>query len=97
VTWLRLTENDNDPSRFWEAYIHAVAKVHEDVAKACSGFTLPPNDSDKMGEYLSILNRCFKSTGTYVFVMDDVHKITDRDVLYFIDSLIHARFKKTGR
>jgi LuxR family maltose regulon positive regulatory protein len=94
VTWLRLTEKDNDPMRFWESYIHAVAEVHPDLAEVFASFYLLPTDSDKMGEYLGMLNRNFLPTEWYVFVLDDLHKITNSEVLRFVDLLIHSPLRE---
>ncbi|WP_461251591.1 hypothetical protein, partial [Treponema sp. R8-4-B8] len=84
--WLQLSQRDNTGARFWESYIHALAKVNSPLTKALAklGF---PDTSDKLNHYLTLLNDLVEKKRR-IIVMDDFHCIEEPSVIKFIEECI---------
>lgn len=84
---MQLTKQDNVGTRFWEKYITNVSQVVDlsiaDIKKL--GF---PDTEDKFGMFVCLRNHRLPNRH-FLFVIDDVHLITDTGVLFFVEKLIH--------
>jgi len=84
--WLQLSERDNVEARFWESYIHVLAKVNAPLTKALSkvGF---PDTKEKLNHYLTLLNDLVEKKRR-IIVMDDFHYIEEPSVIRFVEECI---------
>jgi ATP-dependent transcriptional regulator len=84
--WLQLSERDNVEARFWESYIHVLAKVNAPLAKALdkTGF---PDTKDKLNHYLTLLNDLAEKKRR-IIVMDDFHYIEEPSVIRFVEECV---------
>jgi len=84
--WLQLSERDNVEARFWESYIHVLAKVNAPLTKALSkvGF---PDTKEKLNHYLTLLNDLVEKKRR-IIVMDDFHYIEEPSVIKFVEECI---------
>ena len=101
VNWLHLTEQDNTETNFWENYIHTVYKRVPDFTESLLETGMPKTKyeyekyfSFTRALYPALMKR-YKNFSEYVFVYDDLHNITNPNVLQFIDQT--TRFKTPNK
>ncbi|MCL2070197.1 MAG: LuxR C-terminal-related transcriptional regulator [Treponema sp.] len=76
TAWMQCSEHDNIGERFWDNFVSAVSKITEQ-----------PFDS-----YLEIPKNSLNSNEKYIFVYDDLHLITEKTVLQFLERYICSSF-----
>jgi LuxR family maltose regulon positive regulatory protein len=84
TVWLQLSERDNMGDRFWENFTAAVATVNKDTAKRLIELGFPTTEH-QLDRYLRMPRDSFISGEKYFFVYDDLHLITDKTVLRFLE------------
>jgi LuxR family maltose regulon positive regulatory protein len=87
TVWLQLSERDNVGERFWENYTAAVATVNKAAAKKLIETGFPTTDQ-QIGRCLRLLQNNPVSGQKYFFVCDDLHLITDKAVLRFLELFV---------
>ncbi|MDR2163054.1 MAG: LuxR C-terminal-related transcriptional regulator [Clostridiales Family XIII bacterium] len=86
ISWVQLSESDNDPSRFWENICNSVSRTCRECATELSGMGFPGAGERYGRSYDKVLNM-LKPNVRYVLVFDDVHLIKDPDVMSFMFAL----------
>jgi LuxR family maltose regulon positive regulatory protein len=91
TAWLRFSERDNIPDRFWENFAATVGFISRDTAQrlAEQGFPISERRFDR---YLAIPRDDVIPHARYIFVYDDFHLIHNREVLRFMEHSIFAPF-----
>ena len=90
VTWIKFSELDNAPSRFWENFINAVSK-HINSLAADELFELGfPDTEDKWRQCYDIIKRCIADLPDqkYLRVLDDFHLIKNPDIITFLERFL---------
>jgi LuxR family maltose regulon positive regulatory protein len=82
--WLQLSERDNMGDRFWENYTAAVATVSREVAKKLIELGFPTTEQ-QIDRYLRFFQDTLVSDQRYFFIYDDLHLVTDKAVLRFLE------------
>ncbi|MCL2473238.1 MAG: hypothetical protein FWF26_06130, partial [Treponema sp.] len=83
TSWMQLSELDNTGVRFWENFIHTMAKLTEPFARAI-GKTGFPDTIDKLNSYQILLHK-YIDAKRRILVMDDFYLVKDPSVLRFIE------------
>jgi LuxR family maltose regulon positive regulatory protein len=98
TAWLQLSERDNMGERFWENYTAAVWTVNKKIAAKLMELGFPTTDQ-QFDHYLRLPQEDMVSGASsaasvqqYVFVYDDLHLITDKAVLRFLELSITIPF-----
>ena len=92
VIWISLTQQDNDPSFFWENICQAVVLINAKAAgilKKC-GFPFTQN------QILSCISAFEESEGKndrYIIIAEDCHHIYDPRVIKAVTQLLNNQFK----
>jgi LuxR family maltose regulon positive regulatory protein len=91
TTWLRFSERDNIPDRFWENFTSAIGFISKDTARRLQeqGF---PNTDRRFDRYLSVPQNEILPQARYIFVYDDFHLIHNKDVRRFMGQSITSSF-----
>jgi LuxR family maltose regulon positive regulatory protein len=91
IWWVQLSKSDNDPSRFWETVCNAVAQVSRKNASTLLklGF---PGSGERYKMCYEIALGLLEHNARYILVFDDVHLITDPDVMSFLLALVNNPF-----
>jgi LuxR family maltose regulon positive regulatory protein len=81
--WLQLSDSDNMPSVFWEHFTSAIAAMNPEFAVriAKAGFPFTFGRHLLLGE---LVEDAARPRTKYLLVVDDLHKITNEEVLSFI-------------
>jgi LuxR family maltose regulon positive regulatory protein len=84
--WVQLTESDNVPVRLWENMIDAAVHVHPELANICKeiGF---PDTPEKVERFLELRRSALRGK-PYIVVCDDMHLLTEPEVLNFMGKMI---------
>ena len=88
--WLQLSELDNVTLSFWGNFVQAVSKINKPLAEELAGLGFPDTE-DKLNRYYFYRNRAAPNT-RYFTVLDDIHLISNPDVLAFIE---HITYKES--
>lgn len=91
TVWLQFSERDNLPARFWENFSGAISAVSRETAARLAELEFPGTDR-LFARYLKIPRQEVNKDAKYIFVYDDVHLITDRRVLRFLEHSINEPF-----
>ena len=91
TAWIQCSEGDNTGEFFWENFVSAFSAVSEDTAKKLKrlGFPAGKNQLDK---YLEISGSGRIPDRKIFFVYDDLHLISDKAVLNFLELSLSAAF-----
>ena len=84
TAWIQCSERDNTGVYFWENFISTVSIISKDTAEKLKRMDLPVTDR-QFERFLSSLRRNILPKDKYLFVYDDIHLITDRRVLRFLE------------
>lgn len=91
VIWLSLDSDDNDQARFWAYVLAGLRASGVAAADGRLGTLVPPTASAADGFLLALVNGLAELAGPVVLVLDDVHELTDPQVLAGIQFLVrHA-------
>jgi LuxR family maltose regulon positive regulatory protein len=88
TVWIQLSEKDNMPSHFWESVSQAVAPLNSHLAAEllATGF---PTTEDARQHIKGLAGNEIGIRYSYVLVFDDLHLITNEDVLAHIVWIAH--------
>ncbi|MDR1318458.1 MAG: helix-turn-helix transcriptional regulator [Treponema sp.] len=87
IIWTQLSEWDNNGERFWENFISSVSVLDAEILAK----TLPlgfPSTDQQFRHCADIVQSFLNPSGKYIFVFDDLHLITEKAVLRFLERLI---------
>lgn len=91
ITWIQLTESDNNSAHFWENFTHAISIYSKETAVRLMEEGFPATNSD-FEKYLHIPEKDVAVGRKYAFVYDDFHLIHDKAVLRFIERCVSSHF-----
>ena len=91
ITWMQLSESDNDSGRFWEKFAATVAVLSRESADKLAAIGFPATER-KFSRYKDVPRTEVIFAEKYIFVYDDIHLISDKTVLGFIKRNISAPF-----
>ena len=98
IPWVQLSERDNLEASFWDSYIHAVYDKVPDWLESLLEIGIPKTKHD-YEKYFSFVRAIFPTIAEryseYIIVFDDLHTVTNPNVLQFIDHAV--RFKSLKR
>jgi LuxR family transcriptional regulator, maltose regulon positive regulatory protein len=78
--WFTLDENDNDPVRFWTYVISALRSFDSSLGKTTLSMLTAPQPSTFHSLLTPLVNDLTHLKGTNVFVMEDYHSITTKEI-----------------
>ena len=81
VIWLSLDSDDNDQARFWAYVLAGLRASGVAAADGRLGTLVPPTASAADGFLLALVNGLAELAGPVVLVLDDVHELTNPQVL----------------
>lgn len=82
VTWLTLERSDNDPSRFWMAFIAALERVETGVGRESLPLLLQTGQSNACETALTyVIRALLPIQHDIVLILDDYHLIVHPDIL----------------
>ena len=79
VTWITITEEENNPMRFWEVFTHAFAKNNKPLSRELKKIGYP-DTPDKQNIYFSTLRR-MQPQVRRICVIDDIHHLNNPELL----------------
>jgi LuxR family maltose regulon positive regulatory protein len=85
--WLQLSETDNMPSAFWEHYTNALAAVNPEFAARVAAEGFPPAHGRQI-HYEDLAESIAGPRQDCIFVIDDLHVISNKEVLWFIQRIV---------
>ncbi|MDR1563979.1 MAG: LuxR C-terminal-related transcriptional regulator [Oscillospiraceae bacterium] len=80
TSWVQLSENDNNPSGFWENYTYSVSKNNPSYAKQLKNLGFPDSD-DAFTRFVSLMQQNRDPKQTFAAVFDDFHLINNETIL----------------
>jgi LuxR family maltose regulon positive regulatory protein len=89
TVWVQLSEKDNMPSHFWESISQAVASLNTRLAAELRAVGFPTTE-DARQHIKGLAGNEIGTRHSYVLVLDDLHLITNEDVLAHIVWVAHA-------
>ena len=89
TAWIQISERDNLGVRFWENFVSAVSIISKEAAGKLSQMDFPATDP-QFDRYLAIYRQDVILNEKYLFVFDDVHLITTKAVLTFLERCISS-------
>ena len=89
TAWIQISQRDNLGERFWENFVSAVAFFSRDAAGKLRQMDFPTTEQ-QFERYLTIYREDVIPNEKYLFVFDDVHLITEKAVLNFLERCISA-------
>ena len=84
TAWMQISKFDNMRERFWENFMSSVSIISKDTAENLRSLDFPASEQ-QFERYLSIFLQDVIPNEKYLFVYDDVHLITDKVVLGFLE------------
>lgn len=86
--WLSIDGGDNDPVIFWRYIFSALDGVSKDIGKETE-YVLASSELMKANVHISILLDRLSDTGfDFIFVLDDLHLIRNKEILDALHSFI---------
>ncbi|MDR1703566.1 MAG: LuxR C-terminal-related transcriptional regulator [Clostridiales bacterium] len=89
-TWTQFSEQDNAGSRFWATFVKNFDGWDEAYLEHCRSIGFPDTE-DKLNLHIAMRNR-YVPDRRYLYVLDDIHLITNPDILHFFTRAIHAAY-----
>jgi LuxR family maltose regulon positive regulatory protein len=91
ISWVQLSERDNDTAHFWENFARSLGVRNRELASALlrEGF---PENAAQFERTLRVPDRFVKPAQSYAIVFDDLHLIRNREVLSFIERSVHTPY-----
>ncbi len=93
VLWMQLSEHDNAATRFWAKYVQFTAGWDESYSAQCRALGFPCTE-DQLNRYMALYKRHIPNR-PYLFVLDDVHLITNASILRFLEHRMREATKNT--
>ncbi|MCL2318899.1 MAG: LuxR C-terminal-related transcriptional regulator [Treponema sp.] len=91
TAWIQCSERDNMGERFWENFVPAVSVISKGLARKLAKMNFPATDR-QFEQYLGVPGWDLIPNKYYIFVFDDLHLITDKSVLGFLERFIAGSF-----
>jgi LuxR family maltose regulon positive regulatory protein len=91
TVWVQFSERDNISSRFWETFVSAVWSINKKSAASLMELGFPATE-ECFERYLMVPKNDVVPNQKYIFVYDDLHLITDKTVLHFLERSITSLF-----
>ncbi|MCL2473107.1 MAG: helix-turn-helix transcriptional regulator, partial [Treponema sp.] len=91
TAWIQCSEWDNAAERFWENFISAVSVISKETAEKLRQIEFPATEQ-RFDQFLKITRNDIVPNIKYILVYDDLHLITDRTVLRFLEQSIKNLF-----
>ncbi|MDR2619170.1 MAG: LuxR C-terminal-related transcriptional regulator [Treponema sp.] len=91
TAWVQFSERDNIGSRFWENFVSAIGSISKKSAARLMELGFPATE-EHFERYLRIPKSDVVPDQKYIFVYDDLHLITDKTVLRFMEHSITSPF-----
>lgn len=88
VAWLSLSEDHNDPERFFRHLVAAWEAVHPRIRESRVAMLTGALSPDMDAVPSAFINACGEIPDESVFVIDDAHLLTERDVLQHLSFLL---------
>ena len=89
TAWIQVSPRDNLRERFWENFVSAVSFFSRDAAEKLRQMDFPATEQ-QFERYLTIYREDVIPNERYLFVFDDVHLITEKAVLNFMERCMSA-------
>jgi LuxR family maltose regulon positive regulatory protein len=91
TAWIQLSERDNIGERFWENFTAAMSTLSRETAAKLSELGFPATEQ-QFERYLEIPRHDVIRGDKYIIVYDDLHLISDKTVLRFLEHTITSSF-----
>jgi len=91
TAWIQCSEQDNMEERFWENFISAISIISSETAQKLRQMNFPATDR-QFERYLTIPRKNAIPNKKYIIVYDDLHLITEKTVLHFIEQSVIRSF-----
>ena len=91
TAWMQLSEQDNIGERFWENLASAVTIINKDSAQKLRQMRFPATER-QYAQFLTVPRMDLIPNEKYIFVYDDLHLITEKTVLRFIEQAVNNPF-----
>ena len=91
TAWIQCSERDNVGERFWENFISAISIINEKTARKLLELGFPATEQ-QFSQHLKTVRNDAIPNEKYIFVYDDIHLITDKTVLRFMEHLLTSPF-----
>jgi LuxR family maltose regulon positive regulatory protein len=91
TAWIQLSGRDNIDERFWENFTAAVSIINKASAAKLMEMGFPATEN-QFRRYVQIPRADVVPEDKYVFVYDDLHLITNKTVLRFLEHSITSPF-----
>ena len=83
VTWLRMTERDNVPTRFWEGFVHMVSLSCPESGERFTEIGFPESDK-AFSRFEALMHESYSNPGKHIMVFDDFHLLQNPVVHTFL-------------
>ena len=97
VHWVSLSERDNVADSFWDNYVHTLYEKNPDLMQSLLQIGTPKTkyDYEKYFSFARVISsKIEEKYSWYNIVFDDLHLVTNPDVLQFIEQVIRFRTPK---
>ena len=91
TAWIQCSGRDNVGERFWENFVSTVSAISKKTADKFRQIEFPATPQ-QFDHYLEIARENILFNEKYILVYDDLHLITDRSVLRFLEYSITGAF-----
>jgi LuxR family maltose regulon positive regulatory protein len=91
TVWMQFSERDNINERFWENFAAGLSFINGKVAAKIAEMNFPLTDR-QFERYLRIFQAEVDPKKRYVIVLDDLHFLTNRMVLRFLERSVPTPF-----
>ena len=91
TVWIQCSEMDNSGERFWENFISAVSIINKETAARLMTIEFPASEQ-QYDNYIKILKKDVIPNEKYFLVYDDLHLITEKTVLGFLEHFLVSYF-----
>ncbi|MHB9292930.1 LuxR C-terminal-related transcriptional regulator [Hollandina sp. SP2] len=91
TVWMQLSERDNNPERFWENFVQAVACINKEWAAQLEAIGFPETNR-QFDWFISNIQNSPIVQKKYMFVYDDFHLLYEKVVLGFLERFFNMPF-----
>ncbi|MDR0519688.1 MAG: LuxR C-terminal-related transcriptional regulator [Clostridiales Family XIII bacterium] len=91
TVWVTLKESDNDVDTFWENFIEAVGRGCDSMSEQLRALGFPYT-SQEFDKHMSLMKNLGYAKRKIFLAFDDVHLITNEQILRFIERTSRAPF-----
>ena len=91
TAWIQVSDLDNLGEHFWENFVSAVSIINRDIAEKLRQIGFPATEQ-QFERFVAIPREHVIPNKKYLFVYDDIHLITNRSVLRFLEHSMAALF-----